>query len=151
MKNIINIKGNNQIFPYLIEYIKDAFNLGDHQIGYTVINNDICLFDDDVTYFRNKNEWYDTTSLLQQMTTTCVPNSVKMSTININIPSHPVTTYIKNIKYCLTANTWINGVKINLGSFIFNPNDTCAIPTGVKKNGQYEYHEYINFSIIDPF
>ena len=86
MKNIINIKGNNQIFPYLIEYIKDAFNLGDHQIGYTVINNDICLFDDDVTYFRNKNEWYDTTSLLQQMTTTCVPNSVKMSTININIP-----------------------------------------------------------------
>lgn len=149
MKNIINIKGNNQTFPYLIEYIKDAFNLDDHQIGYTVINNDICLFDDDVKHFRNKNEWYSTDSL--EMDDDYVPDSVKMSTININIPSHPVTTYIKNIKYCLTANKWINGVKINLGSFIFNPNDTCAIPTGVKKNGQYEYHEYISFSIIDPF
>lgn len=149
MNNSINIKGNNQTFPYLIEYIKDAFNLDDHQIGYAYSNNDICLFDDDVKHFRSKNEWYSTASL--QMTNGYVPNSVKMATININIPSHPVTTYIKNIKYCLTANTWINGVKINLGSFIFNPNDTCAIPTGVKKNGQYEYHEYISFSIIDPF
>lgn len=149
MKNIINIKGNDQIFPYLIEYIKDAFNVDVHHIGYAYSNNDICLFDTSIKHFRNRNEWYSANAL--EMNNATIPSHVKMSTININIPSHPVTTYVKNIKYCLTANTWINGVKINLGSLIFNPNDTCAIPTGVKKNGQYEYHEYISFSIIDPF
>ena len=81
MNNSINIKGNDQTFPYLIEYIKDDFDLNNHQIRYSYSNNDVCLFDDAVNHYRNKNEWYSTDLL--SMNNNYIPNNVKMSTINI--------------------------------------------------------------------
>ena len=67
------------------------------------------------------------------------------------LPAHSISAYVKGIKYAVTANTWVNGVKVDLGSFIFKPNDTYAIPGKLIKNGNNEYFECIDFDIIDPF
>ena len=156
MRNCINIKGNGQTFPYIVEYNKNARTIeGDnitngHDIKWYRENDIIRFFDNNIQYYRDKNDWYNK-SKLNISETRNIPEIVRTSNIKIYIPSHSVSTYIKNIKYVLTLNTWINEIKIDLGSFIFKPTDTIAIPEGSIKVGNNEYYEYINFNIIDPF
>ena len=156
MRNCVNIKGNSQVFPYMIEYSKNArTSNGDNTTNGSDIkwyrkNDIIRFFDENIQYYRDKNDWYNK-SKLDISETRNIPSIVHTSNIKIYIPTHSVITYIKNVKYAITLNTWINGIKIDLGTFIFNPSDTIAIPTGPIKSGNNEYHEYINFDIIDPF
>lgn len=159
MRNQINIKGNNQVFPYIIEYSKNAVTLnGDNvtngeDILYYKENDKISFFENTIEYYRDKNNWYHISNLpISNMSIdNYIPNIVKTSNIKVYIPTHSISTYVNNIKYSLTLNTWINGVKLELGTFIFNPIDTIAIPSGTIKCGNNEYYEYISFNIIDPF
>ena len=157
MRNSINIKGKNQMFKYLLDYTKGSLSLDGHNLmeGDDIIYcNDkgvIRLFRNDINYYRNLNDWYHINKLEFSDIRNYIPETVHTSNIKIYIPSHAVSTYVKNIKYAITANTWINGVKIDLGSFIFSPVDTYAIHTGPIKSGNNEYYEYISFDIIDPF
>lgn len=155
MKNCINILGNNQSFPYIIEYVKNAKT----SIGHNATDGDdilwdkymgvVRLFEGDVDYYRDNNDWYavDRTNMTNQY----VPTLVRTSNIKIYIPTHSISTYIKNVRYGVALNTWINGVKVDLGTFIFRPTDTYAIPTGPIKRGNNEYYECVDFNIIDPF
>lgn len=158
MKNCVNIFANEQIFPYLVSYEKlegtnDSTNavLG-KDVTYCVdeFNDTVRFIKDDINHYRYKNIWYRTDKL-QNVTNTYIPDIVKTSNIKVYIPTHQLTTYFKKVRYALTVNTWINGVKIDLGSFIFNPIDTIAVPGGAIKRGNNEYYEYIDFEIIDPF
>lgn len=153
MRNNINILSNNQSFMYLMEYRNDVdtyTEAGAIAWTYNGFNDDIIyLLKGDIEYYRNKNDWYDTAGLT--LNHNSIPNAVKLAKLRLYIPLHAVTAYVRNVKYAITANTWINGKKIDLGSFIFNPSDTIANESGAIKMGNNEYHEYVEFNIIDPF
>ena len=159
MKNCINIVTDSQQFPYLIEYNKGA----ESNDGHTTTDGDdikwykdeeknvVRLFEKKTNYYRVKNDWYLADTIYDDMLNTYIPELVETSNIKVYIPTHSISAYIKHIKYAITINTWINGVKVDLGTFIFKPTDTYAIPTGVIKRGNNEYYECIDFDIIDPF
>lgn len=157
MRNNINIKGVDQTFKYLIDYTKDAnTNIGHNTINGSDIkwyndNNVIRIIKKDIEYFRNGNDWYNIKRLTLPECDNYIPEKVNITNIKLYIPTHSLNTYMNGIKYVITVNTWINGIKIDLGSFIFEQLDTYAIPTGVIKDGNNEYYEYISFDIIDPF
>lgn len=148
MKRYINIKGNNQVFPYLLEYKKGNTLSSDNSVGYYNGNN-IRLFTDSIKFYRDVNDWYSRETLTN-ITTQYIPSEIKFSKLTVYIPQHSITAYKKGVKYAITANTWVNGKKIDLGSFIFKPNDTFAV-SNIIKNGNNEYSECIEFNIIDPF
>lgn len=155
MKSFINILGNDQSFPYIVEYEKN----GKNQDGHNSTDGDdilwdsnwdsVHLFEGKIKYYRDNNNWYvvDRTNMVN----TYIPNLVHTSNVKIYIPTHSISTYVSNVKYCVSVNTWINGIKIDLGTFIFKPTDTYAISSGPIKRGNNEYHECIDFDIIDPF
>jgi hypothetical protein len=169
MRSNINIKYNDQVFPYIIDYGKNSRTIcmwenknETHEFHTIIEGNDVywCddngiirLFKNDIEYYRDTNDWYNTTNITNKVNvnTTYIPENVKTSNLKLYIPAHSISTYIKGIKYVISVNTWINGVKIDLGSFIFKPTDTYAIPTGSIKNGNNEYFEYVDVDIIDPF
>lgn len=153
MRNSINIKGNNQNFTYVIEYSKGNSFTDSADINWTrcpIEKNCIHLFEGDVEYFRHKNYWYRANSL--QMDHQYIPNdSINTAKIRIYLPNHSVSTYKRGVKYAVNTNTWINGYKIDLGSFIFKPSEAIASDSGIIKYGNNEYVEYVEFNIIDPF
>lgn len=153
MRNIINIQGNDQVFPYLIEFSKDIIDNKSQDgdcVNWCNDRNIIRLLDNDIQYYRYGNEWFNT-STLDVNNHQFIPNEVNTSNVRVYLPAHALSTYVRNVKYCLSLNVWINDVKVDLGSFIFTPNDTYAISTGTVKKGNNEYFECIDFTIIDPF
>ena len=151
MRNNINIKGNNQVFPYLIEYAKSNISYSNKNIFWHNDGGIIKLLDNDIQYHRNKNDWYLISEAGFTENNSYIPKEVHTSKLKVYIPNHSVSTYKRGIKYALTMYTWINGVKIDLGSFLFSPNDSMAISKGTVKNGNSEYFEMVEFDIIDPF
>lgn len=150
MRNYINIQGNNQVFPYLFEYNPEkAAQVTDNVINWCNDNGVIRLHESDVKYYRDYNEWYSTDNITNY-SNTYIPETTGLSKITVYIPAHPISTYAKGIKYVVTANTWLNGNKIDLGSFMFKPSDTYAAERLIK-NGNNEYYECIEFDVIDPF
>lgn len=149
MRNVINIKGNKQVFPYLIEYSKGNTKTDGYDIIWNADKDTIHLFQGNATHYRNKNTWYPIDK--SAVNDTHIPELVNVSSIKIYLPEHSVNTYVKAVKYIVTANTWINGVKIDLGSYMFRHNDAIAINTGIIKKGNNEYHEFVEFDFIDPF
>ena len=148
MRNVINIRGNKQVFQYLVEYSNSTSKTDGQDITWYVENGNVNLFQEAVKYSRNKNTWYAVTN---KGSNDYVPKLVGSSSVKIYLPNHSVKTYVKAVKYIVTANTWVNGVKINLGSYMFKHNDAIAISTGPIKKGNNEYHEFVEFDIIDPF
>lgn len=148
MRNIINITGNDQTFKYIIEYLNNGAMSDGQDIKWKFNNKDINLFEGDTKHYRYKNEWYNTD--FTEMSNQYVPEYTDVSTIRIYVPEHSIDTYAKNAKYALTANTWVNGVKINLGTMIFRSIDTLAV-NDIIKDGNNQYYEYIDMDIIDPY
>lgn len=152
MKNSINIKGHDQIFTYVIEYIKGTTYTDSKDVNWYMceFNKDtVHLFEGDVKYFRHKNDWYKNENL--KLNHQYIPeNSINTSKVRIYIPNHSVSTYKRAVKYAVNVNTWINGYKIDLGSFVFKPSDAVA-NNSTLKYGNNEYVEYVEFDIIDPF
>lgn len=155
MRNCINIKGNEQVFPYVVEHTKsDGLTyITNESISYCKDNDVIRLFSENIKYYRDKNNWYskDYLQINNIILDDYIPSKIKITNIKVYIPEHSVSTYVKSIKYAININTWINGYKIDLGTFIFKPTDTYANLSGPIKQGNNIYHECINFDIIDPF
>lgn len=163
MRNCINIKANDISFKYLLEYSKNNtgksvqnIEIDDLEqyipiVKYYETLNDIKLFKNDINYYRNNNDWYSINKIKEEYSTELIPKNIKLNSIKLYIPTYSISNYLKNIKYALSVNTWINGKKIDLGTYIFKPTDTLAIPSGCIKDGNNEYYEFIEFDIIDPF
>lgn len=165
MRHNININQIGQSFSYVVEYNKNSAALNRHNIipstdinGEYVIKwcNDsgiVRLYTNDILYYRCKNDWYNKAKIQNWSTwsTTNIPDKIKTSNLKLYIPNHTPSSYVSSIKYALNLNTWLNGHKIDLGTYLFRPTDTLAIPDGNIKIGNNEYHEYISFDIIDPF
>ena len=161
MRNNINIKGGKQTFKYLIEYNKNMSDLNGHNTteGEDIIccidNDSIKLFKDDIHYYRQQNEWYHVSNLPSPISNisvdSLIPTYVKTTNVKVYIPVYSISTYVSKIKYAVTAHTWINGVKIDFGTYIFDPTDAYAIPSGTIKDGNNEYYECVDFNIIDPY
>lgn len=153
MNNVINIKYESQMFPYLIEYesidIAIDNDESNNKIKYRNDNGIIRLYDDTLSYYKHENEWYQIS--FRDMESEYVPASVPLSNIRIHIPDHSIDTYTKKIRYALTAYTWINGNKIDFGTRIFKINDTYANSNGIIKRGNNEYRTCIDFTIADVF
>ena len=150
MKRYININGYNQTFPYIVEYKKGDVIANDCVINWCNDYGVIRLHEKDVKYYRDVNEWYSVDNL-KNRSTQYIPNDINLSKVTVYIPQHSLSTYMRGVKYAVTVNTWINGKKIDLGSFVFKPTDTYAIPSKLIKDGNNDYCECINFDIIDPF
>ena len=58
MRNCINIKGNDQVFPYIIEYSKSNGNILASNYKYTIKNDIIRFYNSDEYIYRDKNNWY---------------------------------------------------------------------------------------------
>ena len=156
MRNYINILYDGHAFPYIIEYNKNSKNSHTHNatngtdIYWCQDGNVIRLLEESIKLYRDKNDWCYASNLSDKQYTQ-IPNTVYTSNIKVYIPSHSISTYVSGIKYALSLNTWINGKKIDLGTYIFRPTDTYAVETGVVKGGNNEYYECIDFDIIEPF
>lgn len=74
---------------------------------------------------------------------------VKMSKMKLYYPRFSVDTYERGIKYALEVFTYINGVKVILGSMLLSRN-SCHAVDDIKVFANEEYYEYTEFYIIDP-
>lgn len=151
MRNNINILGNNQSFNYLIEYLIDKDYSVKNDTSWYRNGNCVYLLQENIKYYRKSNEWYEVEKIKENFNTTHIPDTINTSKLRVYIPLHNISAYVKGVKYMITANTWINGCKIDLGSIVFSPIDTIANNFGVIKSGNDEYIENIEFDIIDPF
>ena len=159
MRNCINIKANDISFKYLLEYSKSNGNVviennDNNPVKYYITSNDIKLFNYNINYYRDKNDWYNVSHLSDQQITSNtddIPGNISIVKLRVYIPTFAISTYIKKFKYALTLNTWINGKKIDLGTHIFGPSDALAIQNKCIKDGNNEYYEYVELDIIDPF
>ena len=150
MRNNINIIGNNQSFTYMIEYENDIMQTLLHSTSYHTKHNTVWIFDEDNTpYYKEGTEWHSNSQL-----TKCydyIPPMYDHAKIRLYFPLHSVDTYFKGCRYVMTANTWINGHKVDLGCKIFRRSDALCNPNGVIKSGNNEYYEYVDFDIVDPY
>ena len=138
----INITYENNSLIYVVDYIKNR-NVLESQFKYKKIGENFYFKSD---LFRLENEWnkmndinfYDTDILTSS------------ATIRLYFPQHSVETYSNNVKYVLDAYTFINNIKISLGSFLIDRYNALAAPDIIKFQGQ-EYYECIDFDIVDPY
>lgn len=152
MKRLLHVAGPLYKYKYLIEYNKStAHKTTGHNIKWCNYNNCVRLFTEDTFYYRNCNDWYGVENINTQFEHNYIPENVYTTNINVYIPNFAAHIHTKGVKYVVTLNTWINDIKIDLGSYIFRPTDTMAISTGSVKSGNQEYFEYISFDIIDPY
>lgn len=154
-RSIVNINGNGQVFPHLIEYVRkhsDQTKTNGSDVNWSVCekNNEcIHLLSNHVPYYRHKNDWYTYSNL--EYSNQYIPEHINTSKIRIHIPNHSISAYKRGAKYAISVHTYINGIKIDLGSFIFKPTDTIANKYGKIKYGNVEYMEYFEFYILDPY
>lgn len=149
MRNNINIIGNNQTFTYMIEYENGIVSTISHSTLYSTRQNMVWLMRNDVKYYKYGNEWHNVSSLPKSYD--YIPDMYDHSNIRLYFPLHSIDTYFKGCNYVLTANTWINGHRVDLGCKVFKRSEALCNPHGVIKNGNNEYYEYVDMEIIDPY
>lgn len=150
MKSQLVIGGPIYKYKYLIEYNKSNIITNSYSIVWSKNNNDIKLFGDNIQYYRKFNEWYSKNTITDYQME-YIPNDVKKTNIKLYIPDFAAHRHANGVKYMVSFNTYINGIKIDLGSFLFRPTDTKAIESGPIKTGNTEYFEYISFDLLDPY
>ena len=133
MKNIINIQGNNQVFPYLIEYSKGNTSQDGMCVNWCIDRNVIRLLDNDIQYYRYGNEWFNVSSLVipeyffsislssEPEFTPTVDNNWKLKTLapgtKVTFDSNSkATTFLENYP-AITASTEIGE---NLTQYVYD-------------------------------
>ena len=150
----INIKSGNNTFEYIVEYTRENKTIfSGKQTRYYTNKYGLFLYNDlEHNVLADKNIWKDIT---EKNTKTypdknILPNITDFSTFNIYFPRYSVDTYVKNVYYVLTINTWVNGVCVYLGSYLIDRRNAIAPNTGVKKFLNTEYYEYISVDTLNP-
>lgn len=160
MKHTVNISRHGQVFPYLIEYANteefiSKTDSNDKPIikwNRDSLNSSIKVFKNDIHHYKHGNDWYNISNIADtDWSYEHIPDIIKTIDLRVYIPNHTPNTYVRSIKYAINVNTWIDNYKIDLGTYIFDQSDALANPNGVLKNGNFEYHEYVEFKLIDPF
>ena len=155
MKNLININGNGRNFQYLLEFLnEDKYtSLKTNSTAVWAKNpakkDTVCLIYDSISCVRNENT-YILKDSITDYSNEYIPNTIKYSKLRVYIPPYSLSIYNRGIIYACSCGTWINGYKIDLGTFIFRPTDT-VVSNNIIKRGNNEYYEYVEFDIIDPF
>ena len=150
----VNIKSGDKSFKYIVEYLEEDIKISS-DIKTKYFYNDTSLFfynELESNVLSNKNTWKD---IKEKDTktyndTAILPNITNLSTFNLYFPRYSVDTYVKNVHYVLTINTWVNGVCIYLGSYLINRRNAIAPSTGVKKFLNDEYYEYVSVNTLNP-
>lgn len=143
----INIKDSYSTFKYLIEYNRVLYN-NDSEISYSVSGNRVDIYNENSHWVKYNNDWIKNQEWANNTITDYLPKSYRLANVKIYWPEFSVDTYFKT-DYILTANTWINGVYVYLGSYIFNRLDAIASESIVSFEGN-KYYEYSEIDIIDP-
>ena len=146
----INIKSDDKTFKYIVEYFDDPgvkmdeLRYFENDFGYFFFN------EDQQNVLHQKNYW---TTVTKEQTYDCelFPQTYNISSFDLYFPRFSVDTYIKNVYYVLTLNTWINDECIFLGSYLIDRKNAIACNKGVRKFLNDEYYEYIRVNTIDPF
>lgn len=152
MRHNINIITENQKFPFIIEYCGKQPESREKWATWSACTlNDDCihLFSDDIQWMRHNNNWYSAKD--SHKLDLCIPEIVDIAKLKLHIPSYNPSMFMKNLKYMLTINTWINGYKIDFGSYLLDPLDAIANTDGPLKNGNEEYVECVELEILEPF
>jgi hypothetical protein len=150
----VNIKSGDKSFKYIVEYLEEDIKISS-DVKTKYFYNDTSLFfynELESNVLSNKNTWKD---IKEKDTktyndTAILPNITNLSTFNLYFPRYSVDTYVKNVHYVLTINTWVNGVCIYLGSYLINRRNAIAPSTGVKKFLNDEYYEYVSVNTLNP-
>lgn len=133
---------------YVVEYMPSD----DHQYSEFLLNIDdlsrrgATLFNSryqDTYLIKDVNDWYTVTPHGQ--------NSylMKDSIVRLYFPQYSVDTYNSNCTYVAEFFTYIHGIKISLGNFVFQrKNSLACVP--IRFGGMDEYYEYMDFHIADP-
>ena len=145
----INLTSEKHTFNYLIEYCKDDLI---RKTNYKYMVGDSVILFGDEEFVKYNNEYVsvsDYKSLYNIESTDIIKDAYKLSKINIHFPDFSIDTY-SNTLYAITANVWINGIKVVLVNDIINRIDCRANTKLFEKNGN-RYDEYYSLEIIDPY
>lgn len=143
----INIKDSNYTFKYLIEYNRLSYG-EDVEMTYFISKNRVDLCSDRSHWIKYNNDWIDVVDWAGEEKSDYLPKTSKMCNIKLYYPEFSVDTY-SNTYYMLTANTWVNGMYVYLGSYLFNRLDAVATDSIVSFEGN-KYYEYDEINILDP-
>lgn len=146
----VNICDETHTFKYVIGY--DSDNVRDvyeplQYVKNTVGNvNLVYIFDKNTNIVNKGNYWVSENDYVGKHQLD-IPH-YKSSKLYIYFPQYSVETYFnKDVKYALEVNTWINGKRIVLGSYLISRSDAFAMPT--KKLFGDSYVEYVTVDVIN--
>ena len=100
----INIKGNDKVFQYLVEYTSENLYKSSENFGWFIDNYDddcIHLFDNNIEYFRYGNIWNSTNDC--SLNNTYLPKDIKYSKIKIHIPNFSLNSSIFSLKSSIVS------------------------------------------------
>lgn len=154
----INIEGEGKVFHYITEYhpqitkTTDTIEfIGDNYKVKSLQSDDIIFLNKNSSnYIKNFNLWNELNISGGKNTVQYIKKEHSISKISLYFPLHSVDTYENGVKYGITLNTWINGKKIILGSYIISRHDLNACDRPKRFMG-LEYYECMDFNIIDPY
>lgn len=159
MKNYtnINIIDIDSSYKYILEYEPTSSFVQNEKIGWSFSEKSqtIEILDEYINAVRNENEWhkvvYNELIVNKDYLPTNENNEIEYKSANIRLyfPKFSVDTYKNDVKYALSIYTWVHGKKISLGNYIIDRLN--ALACAPKKFLGDEYHEYVDFSIIDPW
>lgn len=171
----INITGDNKIFNYIIEYSptdvywEDTDDASIH-IKYVKKYNRIDIINDLYKHIKFSSDWIDRDEYIRDvedsynsmvdnnividndvipLSKKYLPKRFKTADVKVYFPIFSVDTYHPTL-YMLTANTWVNGKYVYLGSYILNRMDALAVSQQKIFNNE-RYYEYVDINIIDPY
>lgn len=163
----LNIKTTDKTFKYIVEYYDDPgmrtteLNYYWNSFGYFLYGTENQSNAINVKYEKNYwqqvlrvdlfsgNQYPDGSEPVIPLN--LFPNRYNISSFRLYFPRYSVETYNNNTQYILSLSTWINGVRIFLGSYLIDRRNAIASENGVKRFLNDDYYEYIKVDTIDPY
>lgn len=156
----LNIKTTDKTFKYIVEYYDDpgVKTNGTSELKYYLNSFGYFLYGTEnqsnalnVKY--EKNYWQQVLrdDLLNGNQMNLFPNTYNISSFRLYFPRYSVETYNNNTQYILSLSTWINGVRIFLGSYLIDRRNAIASENGVRRFLNDDYYEYIKVDTVDPY
>ena len=144
----INISDNsNRLFKYVIGYEVGSVshNLSPSYIRERIGNVDLVHMKYDGTTLVRMEDYWELSEMREGWSALSTINC-KTSKLYVYFPRFSVETYNpdKEVKYALTVNTWVDGERIVLGSYLISRSNALAVPPQ-KLFGD----EYIECAVVD--
>lgn len=149
MHTNINLIYNENQYSYIVEYNQTTTYATENKLSPHVIGEQILFrYDKNPLYIKQLNTWRSVGS--EEMYKNHIPDFYKEAEIILYFPLYSIDLYDNNIKYALTINTWICGVKVIIGSYIIDRSQAYACDQE-KVFINNKYYECIKLYIADPY